>query len=284
MRLEATLDSAIEVWEASPIEDIAMKALRIATLLAVCLAARAQTPSATAHVHDGGSVEMIQSISILPLTGAPFTAIVHTEVINTLADGSTSIVKNRRIVARDSSGRIFQQRAFFLPNGDAAPRIRALQYQDPTTHELYDCIVAEKTCYVTPYRRAAMASMPAGIGGLQACGCASQHGQGYSVQEEALGQKTIEDVDVIGSREITTLPAGQFGNQKQEPIVKEFWYSPRIGLNVITKRFDPRSGSQNFVVDHISLDEPDPKTFEPPSDYRVIKQVVVKQGAAESDR
>jgi hypothetical protein len=228
---------------------------------------------------------MIQSIAILPLTGAPFTAIVHTEVINTLADGTTATVRNRRIVARDSSGRIFQQRAFFFPNGDTEPRIRALQYQDPNTHELYDCIVAEKTCYVTPYRKAAMASMPAGMGGLQACGCASPHGQGYSVKEEALGQKTIENVEVTGSREITTVPAGQFGNEKQEPIVKEFWYSPRIGLNVITKRFNPRSGSQNFVVDHISLDEPDPKTFEPPADYRVIRQVVVREAtSAEASR
>jgi hypothetical protein len=260
-----------------------MRCLPIAALLAVGLGVRAQTPSpsTTMHVPDGGSVEMIQSISILPLTGAPFTAIVHTEVVRTLADGSTATAKNRRIVARDSSGRIFQQRAFFLPNGDAEPRIRALQYQDPSTHELYDCIVAEKTCYVTPYRRAAMSAMPAGMGGLQACGCASPHGQGYSVQEEALGQKTIENVDVLGSREITTLPAGKFGNDKPEPIVKEFWYSSRIGLNVITKRFDPRSGSQNFVVDHISLDEPNPKMFEPPADYKMVKQVVVKQGSPE---
>ncbi|HEY4380286.1 MAG TPA: hypothetical protein VGN01_08065 [Acidobacteriaceae bacterium] len=260
-----------------------MKAVRIAALLAVSLAVRAQTPPATAHVHDGGSVEMIQNILILPLTGAPFTAIVHAEVTRTLADGTTATSRNRRIVARDSTGRIFQQRAFFVPNGDAQPRIRALEYQDPNTHELYECIVAEKTCYVTPYRRSALASMPAGMGGLQACGCASAHGQGNTVQEEPLGQKTIEDVDVIGSREITTLPAGKFGNEKQEPVVKEFWYSPRIGLNLVTKRFDPRAGSQDFTVDHISLNEPDPKTFEPPADYRVVKQVVVKQAAVSAD-
>jgi hypothetical protein len=263
-----------------------MKLLPIAALLVWAMAAPAQTAeqSATMHVPDGGSRLEIQSIQILPLTGAPFSAIVHTEVIRTLADGTTVSEKNRRIVARDSSGRVFQQRAFFYPDGDTNPRIRALQYEDPNTHELYDCIVAEKTCYVTSYRRSAMSSMPAGMSGLEACGCASPHGQGYSVHEDALGQKTIENVDAIGSREITTLPAGQFGNQKAEPIVKEFWYSPRLGLNLVTRRFDPRSGSQNFVVDHLSLDEPDPKTFEPPADYRVVRQVVVKQAAAEGER
>jgi len=81
-----------------------------------------------------------------------------------------------------------------------------------------------------------------------------------------------------GGAAITTLAAGEFGNTRSEPIVKEFWYSPRLGLNIITKRFDPRSGSQNFIVNHLSLNEPDPRTFEPPADYRIVRQVVVKQG------
>jgi hypothetical protein len=262
-----------------------MRALRLAALLALGLMTRAQisAQSATSHAPDGGTVELIQSISILPLTGAPFSAMVNTQWTRVLADGSTATIKNRRTVARDSTGRIFQERKLFSPNGDTEPTgTRALQYRDPSRHELYDCIVAQKTCYVSTYARAPMAAMPAGMGGLQACGCATPRGQGYSVQQEALGQKTIENVDTIGSREITTLPIGRFGNDKEQPIVKEFWYSPRLGLNLITKRFDPRAGSQNFVVDHLSLDEPDPKMFEPPADYQVVRQVVVKQGVAPS--
>jgi hypothetical protein len=253
-----------------------------AGLLAIGLTVRAQTPaqSPTAHAPDGGTTLEIQSISILPLTGAPFSATVHTEVVRILADGSTATVRNRRTVVRDSTGRIFQERAFFFADGDAEPRIRALQYSDPNRHEYYDCIVAQKTCYLSTYARQAMTAMPAGIGGAEACGCATPRGQGHNVQQEALGQKTIESVDAIGSREITTLAAGDFGNEKAQPIVKEFWYSPRLGINLVTKRFDPRSGSQNFIVDHLSLDEPDPHVFEPPADYRVIKQVVEREGSA----
>jgi hypothetical protein len=103
-----------------------------------------------------------------------------------------------------------------------------------------------------------------------------------TITHEALGQKTIEDVDVTGSREITTLPAGQVGNEKPQPIVKEFWYSPRLGINLVTKRFDPRSGIENFVVDHVSLSEPDPKMFEPPANYQVVRQVVERPGVAQS--
>jgi hypothetical protein len=261
-----------------------MRAVLAAGLLVTCLIARSQTPAeATAHAPDGGTVMRIQSIAIFPLTGAPFSATVNTESTRLLADGTTATEKNRRTVARDSSGRIFQQRVIFSPNGDTEPiRIRALQYQDPNRHEFYDCIVAEKTCYVSKYRLLPMTAMPAGMGGLEACACASPKRPGVTITHEALGQKTIEDVDVTGSREITTLPAGQVGNEKPQPIVKEFWYSPRLGINLVTKRFDPRSGIENFVVDHVSLSEPDPKMFEPPANYQVVRQVVERPGVAQS--
>ena len=76
---------------------------------------------------------------------------------------------------------------------------------------------------------------------------------------------------MVGSREVTTLKAGVMGNEKPEPIVKEFWYSPRLGINVITKRFDPRaSAMQNFVVGSINLAEPNANLFEPPAGYRIV--------------
>ena len=250
------------------------------SLLAIGLTAYGQTQAqATAHAPDGGTRELIQSISIPPLMNASFSAVVTTEVTSTLADGTTATVWNRRTVVRDSTGRIFQQRVFFSPNGNTQPpRIRALEYLDPNRHERYDCIVAEKTCYASKYLRPAMTEMPAGMGGLQVCGCASSQRTGVTITHEALGQKTIQDVDATGSREVTTLPAGQIGNQKPQPIVKEFWYSPRLGLNLITKRFDPRSGIENFTVENLSLNEPDPKMFEPPADYQVVRQVVERQG------
>jgi hypothetical protein len=237
------------------------------------------------HAPDGGTFTRIQSIAILPLTNASFSATVTTEWTRILADGTTATMKNHRTIARDSTGKIFEERRSFASDGDIQTTpIDALQYSDPNRHEYYNCIPAQKTCYQSTYGRSAMSAMPAGMSGLALCGCASPRGQGYTVQQEALGQKTIEDVDTIGSREITTLPAGSFGNAKPQPIVKEFWYSARLGLNLVTARFDPRSGSENFVVKHLSLNEPDPKLFEPPADYQVVRQVVVKQGVAQSAR
>jgi hypothetical protein len=256
------------------------------SLLAIGLTVRAQTPAqSVAHARDGGTVTTLQSIDVVPLINAPFTAEVNTEWTTILADGTTATVWNRRTIARDSTGRIFQERRFLAPNGNTVqPALRTLEYADPNRHEFYNCIVAEKTCYLSKYLRPAMPEMPAGIGGLELCNCASPQNAGVTITHEALGQKTVENIEATGSREVTTLPAGRFGNEQAQPVVKEFWYSPRLGLNLITKRFDPRSGVQNFVVANLSLNEPDPNLFQPPAEYQVVRQVVERPGIAQSTK
>ncbi len=217
----------------------------------------------TMHAPDGSTRERVQSIDVPPTTNAPFTATVTTELTKILADGSKQTNWNHRTIARDSSGRVFQERRFFASNGDKVPTpLSQLEYTDPNRHEMYLCQPQAKTCYVYRYFATAnVKSMPAGP---------LPNGNG-AVTREALGQKTIDDLDVIGSREITTLNAGAVGNEKIEPIVKEFWYSPRLQINIITKRFDPRFGTQNFVVSNINQSEPDSKLFEPPEGYRIVK-------------
>jgi hypothetical protein len=238
---------------------------------------------ATQHAPDGGVRETLQSINVPTLTSAPFSANVETEWTKILPDGTAATQKNHRTIARDSSGRVFEERRYFSPNGDKQPTpLSQLDYTDPNRHELYRCIPQEKTCYVTQWGGPALTAMPVGMGGVQACGCATRQRPGMTVQNEALGQKTIEDIEAIGSREVTTIAAGQIGNEKAEPIVKEFWYSPRLGINLVTKRFDPRSGMQNFIVDHVSRDEPDPKMFEPPADYQIMRSVVERPALAQA--
>jgi hypothetical protein len=228
----------------------------------VCCIAGAQEQAAM-HAPDGGTQEKIQSLIVPPTTNAPFTATVTTELTKVLVDGSKQTNWNHRTIARDSTGRIFQERRVFTPDGDKVTTYLAeIDYLDPNRHERYMCRPQEKVCYVSEYDAPPSANlMPAG---------AMPNGRG-SIKRDDLGRKTIEGVDVVGSREIITINAGVNGNEKSEPIVKEFWYSPRLGINVITKRFDPRFGVQNFVVSNINQNEPDPKMFQPPADYRVVK-------------
>jgi hypothetical protein len=272
-----TLDAAPRLWEPSDIEVQAMRVF-LAGLFAVSLIARAQSPApsqATVHAPDGGVRETLQSIMIPPLTGAPFTATVTTEWTHLLPDGTTATVKNHRTVARDSTGRIFEERRAFTPTGDQQPtRLTNTNYIDPNRHEYFDCMPMQRSCHASEYFRPAMDKMPPYMDGLRACGCASPAMAGAKIDHEALGEKNIEDIAVIGSREITTIATGAIGNPNPEPIVKEFWYSPRLGINIVTKRFDPRSGIANFYVSGISLSEPDPRLFQPPQDFEIVRQVV----------
>lgn len=91
------------------------------------------------------------------------------------------------------------------------------------------------------------------------------------MQWEDLGRKTIDNVELLGSREVMTIGVGAIGNQKEQPVVKEFWYSPRLGINVTTKRFDPRASAvQNFEVSNINQGEPDSQLFRLPVGYRIV--------------
>jgi hypothetical protein len=219
----------------------------------------------TTHAPDGGTRETLQSIDIVSAPNAPFSANVVTEWTRILPDGSTQTNKNHRTVARDNLGRVFQERRFFTPNGDQqVTPLSELDYQDPVRHELYICLPRLLVCQLYRYNPPPTAiapkegPLPGGIG---------------SVTREDLGRKTIENLDVVGSREVTTINAGVVGNQRAEPTIKEFWYSPYLQINVITKRFDPHvSGVQDFEVQNINLSEPDPTLFNPPSNYRIVKQ------------
>lgn len=223
-----------------------------------------QQDAAPPHAPDGGTRQRIESLTILPATNAPFSATVVTEWTRILPDGSTQVIKNHRLVARDSSGRIFQERRYFSPDGDKrVTRLSELDYEYPNRHEMYICRPVQRICDVYAF------SMPASVSSSPTRPLANG---ASSVTHEDLGQKMIGELEALGSREITTINAGAIGNQRAEPIVKEFWYSPRLGINLVVKRFDPRSSAiQNFVMENVNLSEPDPKTFEPPVNYKIVR-------------
>lgn len=213
------------------------------------------------HAPDGGTIERVQSVEIPPMSNAPFSAVVVTEWTRIMPDGSAALMKNHRTVARDSVGRVFQERRYFSPDGDKQiTRLSELDYEDPAMHQLTRCFVDTRVCWVYRVNRPAVSQVQAPAKSAVA-----------GMQWEDLGRKTIENVDVLGSREVRTIGVGAIGNEKEQPVVKEFWYSPRLGINVTTKRFDPRASAvQNFDVTAINQGEPDAQLFHPPSGYRMV--------------
>src|SRR5271169_1187863 len=127
-------------------------ALVAACFLSVSFQAQAQSPEEVLHAPYGNSREMIQSILIPPLTYAPFQATVTAEWTKHLPDGTTTTVKNHRLVVRDSQGRIYQERRTLVPVGSSREsQVFRIEISNPVTHTKYFCDPALRECELRNY-------------------------------------------------------------------------------------------------------------------------------------
>jgi len=234
--------------------------------LTLPISALAQEPPAPRqrpqHAPDGGTLEMISSIFIPSWPNSPFTATVSTTWVRQLPDGTTIALKNHRTIARDAAGRIFQERRMFVPeSGNAESAVRQIQISDPVAHEFYVCKPAERVCRLEPFSRAESADFVAPAKGRK---------QAAASGTEDLGKQTIGGLEAVGTRETSVMPSGAIGNNSPLMSKHEFWYSPQLGINLITKRQEPRAGDQNFEVSDIVVGEPDAKLFAPPPGFKIL--------------
>jgi hypothetical protein len=222
----------------------------------------AQAPQESQRLPDGGTREVLISILIPSLPNAPFTATVNTEWIRQLPDGSSITLKNHRAIARDKAGRIFQERRFLVPDDRKSESgVSQIEISDPVSHELYICKPRERVCQLEEFSASVFVRPPSAGTAPQQPGAAS---------EENLGKQTVSGLETVGTRETTVIPTGAIGNNSPLLSKREFWYSPQLGVNLISKRQDPRFGTQNFEVTDITLGEPDAKLFELPSGSKIL--------------
>jgi hypothetical protein len=242
-----------------------MKSLRFvlpAMFLVLANSVNAQSRQEPQRPPDGGTREVLISILIPSLPNAPFTAAVNTESVRQLADGSTITLKNHRAIARDGLGRIFQERRLLVPDdGKHDSPVTQIEISDPVSRELYICVPREMVCQVELFSAPEPIASPVSAAGRTAAG---------SPERQILGKQTIGGLETIGARETMIIPADAIGNDRPLLARWEFWYSPKLGVNLVSKRQDPRFGTQNFEVADITLGEPDPKLFELPSGSKVI--------------
>jgi hypothetical protein len=120
-------------------------ALWAAPLLLASACFGQSTPTRPA-LPDGGTREKLVSIFIPNLANAPFTATVNTEWVRTLGDGGRITLVNQRLIARDSSGRIFQERRMLVPqNSKQESIVNQTEISDPILKQQYICIPDQKT-------------------------------------------------------------------------------------------------------------------------------------------
>lgn len=230
-------------------------------LMLVSFAANAQSGRDAQRPPDGGTREVLVSILIPSLPKAPFTATVNTQWARQLADGSTITLINHRAIARDAAGRIFQERRLLVPDdGKHDSPVTQIEISDPVSHAFYICVPAELVCQVETFSAPEPAVAPVS---------AADRKPG-SPGPEDLGKQLIGGLETIGARDTVLIEAGAIGNDRPILAKREFWYSPKLGVNLISKRLDPRFGTQNFELSDIVLGEPDPKLFELPSGSKLI--------------
>lgn len=90
-----------------------------------------------------------------------------------------------------------------------------------------------------------------------------------NTRKESLGKQTVEGVEAEGSRIITTIPAGEIGNEQPIEIVFESWYSSELQAVIMSKHSDPRSGESTYRLTNINRTEPPHTLFEVPSDFTI---------------
>jgi hypothetical protein len=222
-----------------------------AIVLWAALAVSMHAQQKARHAPDGGTRETLTSIAVPPLPNAPFSASVETEWTKYLADGSTQSTRNRRVIARDGLGRVFQERRTFVPQGSSIePQVWRTELAEPSTHTVAYCDTRTHVCELRPY--VAPPSTAPAIG-----------------TSANLGTRMVDGLELIGTRETQTL---RWSSDTNHPlvVVKEFWYSKQLGLNVLTTRDDPRSGKEVFSVTNIRQGEPDSSLFVLPTDSRVV--------------
>lgn len=83
---------------------------------------------------------------------------------------------------------------------------------------------------------------------------------------EPLGKKSVEGVIAEGTRSVQTIAVGEIGNDRPIQIVNEHWYSEEIGMTVMTRRSDPRTGEETFRMTNIRRGDPPAYLFQAPAD------------------
>jgi hypothetical protein len=98
----------------------------------------AQGHAPRVHVEDGGVSEMMESIVVSAKPQAPFTLTLETEWVRMLGDGGTITSVNKRRIARDAAGRVYQERWFLVPkNGNVESQMTTIPDRRPErTHTI----------------------------------------------------------------------------------------------------------------------------------------------------
>jgi hypothetical protein len=235
------------------------KALLLIVAIALAGAATAQVtdhPEPPArHIVSfgfGPAANMIPAIK-----NAPFSAVLNSQLDQTLDDGTHINRENQEVVMRNSQGHIYRARTINIA-GSNPHEAQLITLVDPSRHVEYMC-TALKVCRSLQYRDPPGLRRPRGL----------DTRKDPNVTVEDLGTTDMNGVQVEGKRITRLIAEGTVGNDRPFTTVEEIWHSEQLDIDMQVKRTDPRMGTRTVTMTELSAAEPDAKYFEIPEGYRV---------------
>ncbi|HMT09408.1 MAG TPA: EF-hand domain-containing protein [Pyrinomonadaceae bacterium] len=188
----------------------------------------------------------------------PFSAEMQIEDTRRLFDGSTVTKKINGATYRDTAGRTRREQPIDIAGigvvgADNKPQMLVF-INDFTARTQIFLDVNQKVARKTPLGNGDIPDPKPRV----------------DAKTESLGEREIEGVRAVGTREMFEIPANQLGSSKPMQVVTEVWFSPDLQVIVMSKHTDPIAGEHVFRLVNIRRTEPAAALFEAPADYKVV--------------
>ena len=233
---------------------------------------QASSPPRTTVMHMGAP-----SAHMPVVTGAPYSAEVVTEHMQTLADGTHITQKSQSAKEyRDSDGRSRQESS---PAG-----VQVVEIIDPVSGFRYLLDVQNQVAHrfgppadrpneapgykqnVSPNSSPKSSVPPKSVTPVEITAGRPE------TSTESLGSQIIEGVLAEGKKTTTIFPVNSMGNDRPLVRVTESWFSPDLKRTLISKNSDPRTGESTMRLQNINRSEPDPALFRVPPEYQIVNE------------
>lgn len=198
-----------------------------------------------------GPQVLVPGVFVPPVAGVPFTATVMIQSKQPLPDGSVETRVSQATIARDSRGRILNERRAMMPEGfKGTPPLLSTHIFDPATRISY---MMNPITMIAREQRVPPPGNPSGPPGGQ-----------------DLGSAMLNGMQANGTRISREVPAPASGTGKTVIVTDEFWYSEELHLNLLEEHTDVRGGKQTIAILSLKRDEPSPALFEVPAGYKIV--------------
>jgi hypothetical protein len=212
--------------------------------------------------------------------GAPYSADVISESVQTLTDGNRIVHRTTSRIYRDSEGRTRRE--------TDRPVVMEVAITDPVAEKSWSLNVENHTARQNPlpvrlFSRGTLDTELSRLtlqlngvpGTVTISGGAATWlvppGANEQRTEEKLAPRTIEGLRVEGIRRAATIAAGAIGNERPIVVTSEEWMSPDLKVLVLSESNDPRSGTSTYKLVNVKRGDPPASLFQVPSDYTVVQ-------------